>query len=309
MKKKLNTTKQKELADLNIVIPLSGSGTSFINAGYTFPKPLIDINGKPMIQLVIENLKPKCKHKFILIGKKEHFEKYSLNQIFDNSTKGNYQVIPLSASTQGAACTVLSAIDQINNELELIVANGDQIIEVDIEKFISFARRSKKDGVILTFNSQHPRWSYARTNKKGEVLETAEKKVISNHATAGIYYFRQGKLFVEAAISMISKDIRFNNDFYFCPVYNEMILLGQKVIIWEIKQSQMHGLGTPEDLNRYLSILDKGTFSANKHSLSTNKHSLSTNKHSLSTNKGTFSMNKPSFSANKHSFSMNRKNK
>lgn len=242
---------------MNIVIPLSGEGASFQNAGYTFPKPLIDINRKPMVQLVIENIKPKFKHKFILICKKEHLDKYSLNQIFDNATEGNFETIALIAPTQGAACSVLTAVDLINKEDELIVANGDQIIDVDIDKFIIFARKSRADGVILTFSSQHPRWSYARIDKKGNVLETAEKKVISNHATAGIYYFKQGKVFAEAAISMIAKDIRFNNDFYVCPVYNELILAGKKVIIWEIKQFQMHGLGTPEDLNKYLTLLDK----------------------------------------------------
>lgn len=243
--------------NINIVIPITGAGTSFQTAGYTFPKPLIDINGKPMIQLVIENIKPKSKHKFIIICRKEHVDKYSLNQIFDNATGGNFSSIQLSAPTQGAACTVLTAVDFINNEEELIIANGDQIIDSDIDKFISFARKSKTDGVILTFTSQHPRWSYARVDKKGNVLETAEKKVISNHATVGVYYFRQGKFFVEGAISMISKDIRFNNDFYVCPVYNELILADKKVIIWEIKHSQMHGLGTPEDLNKYLNLVEK----------------------------------------------------
>lgn len=243
--------------NINIVMPLSGEGTSFKNAGYTFPKPLIDINGKPMVQLVIENIKPRFKHKFILICKSEHYGKYSLAQIFDNATSGNFEVIQVFAPTRGAACTVLIAVDLINNEDELIIANGDQVIDANINQFIRFARKSKADGVILTFPSQHPKWSYAGTNKFGVVLEVAEKKVISNHATSGIYYFRKGKFFVEGAFSMILKDIRFNNDFYVCPVYNELILAGKKIIIWEIKQSQMHGLGTPEDLNRYLSIANK----------------------------------------------------
>ncbi len=238
---------------LNIVIPLSGSGNSFQNAGYTFPKPLIDINGKPMIQLVIENLRPKIPHQFILVCKKDHYDNYSMNQIFRNAAGINFQTVQLTASTQGAACTVLTAVDLIDNDDELIVANADQILDTDINQFISFARKSKSDGAILTFNSQHPKWSYARVNKKGQVLETAEKKVISNHATAGIYYFKKGTLFVEAAFSMIIKDIRFNNDFYVCPIFNEMILSGKKIVIWEIKQSQMHGLGTPEDLSKYLS--------------------------------------------------------
>lgn len=242
--------------NLNIVIPLSGEGTSFQNAGYTFPKPLIDIKGKPMIQLVIENLKPKTQHKFILICKKEHNDKYSITQVFNNATKGNHETIQLYAPTQGAACSVLTAVDIINNDDELVIANGDQIIDLDINKFINFARKSKADGVILTFNSQHPRWSYARVGKKGVVLETAEKKVISDKATVGIYYFKKGSFFVNAAFSMIQKNIRFNNDFYVCPVYNELILIGKKIISWEIKQEQMHSLGTPEDLNTYLFSLE-----------------------------------------------------
>lgn len=249
----------KNTKPLNIVIPTSGGGTSFIQAGYTFPKPLIDINGKPMIQLVLENLTPKISHRFILIPKKEHYDKYSLHQIFNNATKGNFIALPLFASTQGAVCSVLNAVDYINNEVELIIANADQIIDVDINKFIHFAKTSKADGVIMTFNSHHPRWSYARVDKKGDVLEVAEKKVISEHATVGIYYFKKGSDFIKAAFSMIEKNIRFNNDFYVCPIFNEMILEGKHIISWEIKQSQMHGLGTPEDLNRYLTLLDKKT--------------------------------------------------
>lgn len=230
---------------------MSGAGTSFIQAGYTFPKPLIDINGKPMVQLVIENLTPKSEHNFIFLYKKE-YDKYSLQQIFNNTTKGNFIAIPLIAPTQGALCSVLNAVDYINNDQELIVANADQVIDVSLDDFIKFARSSKADGAIMTFNSHHPRWSYARVDKDGKVLEVAEKKVISDQATVGIYYFKKGLEFVKAAFSMIEKNIRFNDDFYVCPTFNEMILTGKKIVTWEIKQSQMHGLGTPEDLNRYL---------------------------------------------------------
>lgn len=243
---------------INIVIPMSGAGTSFIQAGFTFPKPLIDINGKPMIQLCLENLTPKAEHKFILVYKKD-YDKYSLHQIFSNTTKGNFTAIPLVAPTQGALATVLNAVDYINNDSELIVANADQIIDTPIDDFIKFARNSKADGVIMTFNSHHPRWSYARVDKAGNVLEVAEKTVISDQATVGIYYFKKGLDFVKAAFAMIEKDIRFNNDFYVCPVFNEMILDGKKIINWEIKQSKMHGLGTPEDLSRYLNMIDKKT--------------------------------------------------
>lgn len=242
---------------LNIVIPMAGAGSRFQQAGYTFPKPLIDVNGKPMIEVVINNLKPKCAHKFIFICQKEHYEKYSLNEIFNNLVgRKNYECIQLSSLTQGAACTVMTTVEYINNENDLIVANSDQYIDIDFNDFINFSRRSIADGVIMTFNASHPKWSYARTDNEGNVIEVAEKKVISNHATVGIYYFKQGKKFVESAHTMIEKNIRVNNEFYVCPTYNELILKAGLVKIWEIKPEQMHGMGTPEDLNVFLRKLE-----------------------------------------------------
>ena len=230
---------------LNIVIPMAGEGSRFKNAGYTFPKPLIDVNGKPMIQIVIENLKPKCPHKFIFICQKEHYEKYSLNEIFNNLVgKEGYECIQLDSITQGAACTIMTASEYINNENDLLIANSDQ--------FIDFSRKSNADGTIMTFEASHPKWSYARIDNDENVIEVAEKKVISNHATVGIYYFKEGKTFVEETQSMIEKDIRVNNEFYVCPVYNESILSGKKNKIWDIDKNKMHGLGTPEDLNKFL---------------------------------------------------------
>ena len=237
---------------LNIVIPLAGAGLSFIKTGYSFPKPLIDINGKPMIQAVIENLKPKTAHKFILICKAEHYEKYALYQTFNNAAGANYEVVKLYSPTKGATCAVLTAIDYINNENELIIANADQLIDIKLDNFIKFARKNKVDGLLMTFESNHPRWSYALTDKKGNVTQVAEKRVISNNATVGIYYFKTGRLFVESATKMIDKDITVNNEFFVCPVYNELILSKRHVMIWPIQNSKMHSLGTPEDLHEYL---------------------------------------------------------
>lgn len=243
---------------INIVIPMAGAGSRFKEAGYTFPKPLIDINGKPMIQFVIENLKPSCPYEFIFICKKEHYEKYSLYEIFNNLVgRENYECVQLNSLTQGAVCTVLTAINYVDNENDLLIANSDQLIDIDINDYINFSRKSGVDGTIMTFEASHPKWSYARLDKDNNVMEVAEKRVISNKATVGIYYFKEGKRFVEAANAMIEKDIRVNNEFYVCPVYNEMILRGGKIKIWDIKQEQMHGLGTPEDFNKYLNYLEK----------------------------------------------------
>ena len=237
---------------LNIVVPMAGAGSRFAQAGYTFPKPLIAVNGKPMIQLVIENLKPTCDHRFIFICQEEHYDTYSLSQIFSNLTNNKYEVIKINALTQGAVCTVLTATDLINTDDDLLIANSDQLVDINIDDYINHARKAKVDGSIMTFSSSHPKWSYARIDANGDVMETVEKKVVSEHATVGIYYYRKGKEFVEASIKMIDKNIRINNEFYVCPMYNEMILDDKRVVIYPIEVSQMHGLGTPEDLNIYL---------------------------------------------------------
>jgi len=241
---------------INIVIPLAGEGRSFIQAGYPLPKPLINVAGKPIIQKVIENIKPKFPYRFTLICRKDHYERYSLGELFHNITGGNYNIIQVINLPQGAACTALTAIDLINNDNELIIANADQIIDVSIDDFLQFARERKADAAIMTFEASHPKWSFARLSKNGKVIETAEKKVISNHATVGIYYYRTGKIFVNASLAMIEKNIRFNNDFYICPAFNEIILGGGKVLSWEIDPKRMHSVGSADDLVKYLHFLD-----------------------------------------------------
>lgn len=240
---------------LTIVIPMAGGGMPFQQAGYAFPKPIIDINGKSMIESVAENLRPTTAYQFIFICRKEHYLKYSLEEVFERAVGKNFKVVQLTESTQGAACSVLTAVDYINNDDELIIANSDQVVDASIDDFISYARVQKVDGAIMTFRSRHPKWSFARLDKDNSVIEVAEKKVISNKATVGIYYFRRGRSFVEGAFSMIEKDIRFNNDFYVSLVFNELILTGGNIKSWEIDPSQMHSMATPEDFMKYMMYL------------------------------------------------------
>lgn len=237
---------------------MAGRGSRFQQAGYAFPKPIIDINGETMIEVVIRNLKPKTDHKFVFICQKEHYEKYDLHNILKNATDDKFDIVQINGITEGAACTVLCATKYINNNDELIIANSDQFVEFDINNFIDTARSKNKDGLIMTFHASHPKWSYAKTDSSGKVIETAEKKIISDKATVGIYYFKKGKDFVEGAQSMIRKNIRHNNEFYVCPVYNEVILNGKNIFIYDIGAEKMHGLGTPEDLELFLKKLEEG---------------------------------------------------
>ncbi|MFH1470371.1 MAG: glycosyltransferase family 2 protein [Candidatus Micrarchaeota archaeon] len=236
---------------LNILVPMAGKGSRFAQAGYTFPKPLIEVRGKPMIQVVIEDIRPSSEHRFIFICQKEHVEKYGVKELLQLISPGCI-VIAIDKVTEGAACTALLASDHIANEDELLIANSDQYVQMDINSMLEFARKEKLDGAILTFPATHPKWSFVKTDEKGYVVEVAEKKPISNEATVGIYYYKTGNIFVNAAKSMIRKNIRVNNEFYVCPAYNEMILEGLKIKPFRIKAEHMHGLGTPEDLEKFV---------------------------------------------------------
>lgn len=242
---------------LNIVIPMAGRGSRFQEAGYAFPKPLIDIRGKAMIEVVIDNLRPTVPHRFIFICQREHYEKYDLYNILKRATRNQFEVVQISGVTEGAACTVLCAASYIDSDEELVIANSDQYIEGGIDGFLSAAARGG-DGLIMTFPASHPKWSYARVDDHNTVIEVAEKKVISSHATVGIYYYRHGHDFVQGAQEMIKKNIRHNNEFYVCPVYNELLLSGKKISIYEIAADTMHGLGTPEDLTQFLQEVHAG---------------------------------------------------
>jgi NDP-sugar pyrophosphorylase family protein len=247
-----------ETKRLNIVIPLAGMGTKFKEAGYAFPKALVDIQGQTMIERVVKNIRPQVEHRFIFVCQREQYETYDLHNVFKRATGDAFEVIKLHGPTEGAACTVLAAIERINNDEPLLVANADQFIRFDVDGFLRAARTSGADGMILTFRASHPKWSYVRVGGSGDVLETAEKKVISDRATAGLYYFRQGADFIRGTQAMILKNIRYNKEFYVCPVYNELILQGKRVQVFEIPPDAMHSLGTPEDVQQLLRQVEEG---------------------------------------------------
>ena len=158
---------------------MAGKGSRFQEAGYTFPKPLINVGDKTMIEVVINNLRPKTPHRFIFICQREHYEKYDLYNVLKRATNNQFEVVQISGVTEGAACTVLCATKYINSDDEMVIANSDQYVEGGMDKFLTEAR-AKGDGLIMTFEASHPKWSYARVDQSGKVLEVAEKKVISN---------------------------------------------------------------------------------------------------------------------------------
>ena len=232
---------------LNVLIPMAGAGSRFEQAGYTFPKPLIDVRNKPMIQVVVENLNIKANYVYIV--QKKHREKYNLDTLLNLITPG-CKIVEVDGLTEGAACTALLAKEYINNDAPLFFANSDQFVEWDSNEFMYKMNETNTDGGIVTFEATHPKWSFAKVNELGLVTEVAEKNPISNIATVGYYYWKHGSDFVKYAEQMINKNIRVNNEFYVCPVFNEAIQDNKQIRTFNI--DKMWGLGTPEDLKYYL---------------------------------------------------------
>ena len=232
---------------LNVLIPMAGAGSRFQQAGYTFPKPLIDVKGKPMIQVVVENLNIKAN--FIYVVQKSHREKYNLDTLLNLITP-NCKIVEVDGITEGAACTALLAKEYIDSENPLFFANSDQFVEWDSNEFLYKMNETNSDGGIVSFRATHPKWSFAKVNDEGLVTEVAEKNPISDIATVGYYYWKKGSDFVKYSEEMIEQDVRVNGEFYVCPVFNQAIADGKEIRTFDIPK--MWGLGTPEDLKDYL---------------------------------------------------------
>ena len=230
---------------MNILIPMAGAGKRFQEAGHKKPKPLIDVCGKPMIKRVIESLSDdRTEINFIFVAQQDHLQLGLSDYLNDKGV-----VVAINEMTEGAACTTLLAQNYIDNDSELVIANCDQYLEWDFHNFVAHCKSF--DGCLATFNSTNPHHSYAKVFRE-RVVRVAEKVVISDKASAGIYYFKKGSHYVLAASQMIEKNIRTNNEFYICPVYNELLGWGQHISLCEIDVNDKHMLGTPEELQIFI---------------------------------------------------------
>jgi len=226
---------------------MAGAGSRFEKAGYTFPKPLIEVRGKPMIQMVVENI--NIEGQYIYIVQKKHYDKYNLQQLLNLITP-KCKIVQIDGLTEGAACTTLLAKHFIDSKKPLFLANSDQFVEWNSNETLYEFTADGVDGGIVTFKATHPKWSFARVGDDGLVTEVAEKNPISDNATVGFYYWKHGSDYVRYAEQMIAKEIRTNGEFYVAPVYNEAIGAGKKIRIKNVEN--MWGTGVPEDLQYFL---------------------------------------------------------
>lgn len=243
----------KSKTALNIVIPMAGRGSRFADAGFLDPKPMIPVGGRPMIEWVIENIKPIREHHFIFLCLGEHLEQYPQVSKKLKELCPGCDIISVDQVTEGAACTVLLARDLINSEAPLMIANSDQIVDLNVDDYLAAADVAAADGLIMTFWADHPKWSYCRIGENGWVTEVVEKQVVSNDATVGIYNFGNGANFVKAAEQMIASNLRVNGEFYVAPTYNQLIKESKKVVVKATGREGegMYGMGIPDDLELF----------------------------------------------------------
>lgn len=238
---------------VNIVLPMAGRGSRFLQAGYPVPKPLIPVHGIPMIELVVANVRPRQPHRFIFLVLEEHLRNFKTADLLNKIAPG-CTIIPVPGVTEGAACTVLLARQVIATDEPMMICNSDQWVDIDINDYLMTLEKDQADGLIMTMSANHPKWSYVGFDANHRVTRVVEKEVISDEATVGIYNFRHGCDFVRAADEMIHRNIRVNNEFYVAPVYNVLIERGARITVHNIgaEGQGMHGLGIPADLDAFL---------------------------------------------------------
>ena len=226
-----------------LIMPMAGNGSRFTAEGYTVPKPLIDVKGKPMFVRAIDDINLTFDD-MIFIVRKEHNIKDRVLEHYPAA-----KIVELNELTEGAACSVLTADEYINPDDSVFISNCDQIIEWDTNEFDKLRHN---DGIILTFDcpERDPKWSFAQTDSDSNVIRVKEKDPISSEATTGHYYWRAWSMFKHSTAQMIAADDRHNNEFYLCPVFNYTINNGGKVKT--VNVSNMQGIGTPEDLDKWL---------------------------------------------------------
>lgn len=233
---------------MNIVIPLLGRGSKFIQAGFTMPKPLIEVQGKYMLEWALDAIASvDGVREAIFILLRDHVENNQLDSQIKKILGEGVRVKVVDMIPDGAAKTVLLVRDEINTETPLIIYNSDQYFIGDIRQMIS--DHPEADGIIPYFNATHPKWSYILTDDQDVVSHIAEKEIISNKATVGLYYFKKGSDFVNAADTMIEKKIMIANEYYVAPTYNELIEDGKVIVGCPVEE--MWGLGTPEDVEKF----------------------------------------------------------
>jgi len=237
---------------LNVLILAGGQSDSNADDG-NYPLCLAEIKGAPLLQRLVDACRTTEAMRFVAAFRRSDIDSFHLDNVMEVLAPGTI-IVSAEKDTRGAACTALLAIGHIENDHELLIVNGNELIDVDYRKVLGDFRERRLDAGTITFSSIHPRYSYVRLSDDGLVVEAAEKRPISGHATAGFYWFARGSDFVRAAEEMIHKDASVNGSFYICPVLNELVLEQAHIGVHPIQPDQYHPLKTARQIMQERSV-------------------------------------------------------
>jgi dTDP-glucose pyrophosphorylase len=243
---------------MRLLVLMAGGSDAFEVAGHAYPKNLVEIDGQPLVQRVIENLRPVIEgssQSIYLVRESEDRQHHTADVIRLLVPDAEVALVPDLES--GAACTALHAISHLGRDEPLAIVNGDQVLDVNLRGILERFEREGLDGGVVTFDAVHPRWSYVRVDDAGFVVEAAEKRPISRLATAGVYWFRRGGDFVDGAMAMIRKDAAVDGRFYICPVYNELVLRQMKIGTAHVDRISYTSLSSPRNVAQYEELLSR----------------------------------------------------
>jgi dTDP-glucose pyrophosphorylase len=237
---------------MRLVALMAGDSGAFEIAGHPYPKNLVEIDGLPLVQRVVENLIPVVgiADKAVFLVPRDEDRRFHTADVIRLLAPAA-DVVPVPHLDSGAACTALHAIARIVRDEPLLIVNGDQILDVDVTEVVAGFEAQGLDAGVITFDAVHPRWSYVRCDDDGLVVEAAEKRPISRLATAGVYWYRRGGDLVDAVMALIRKDASVDGRFYVCPAFNELVLRGLSIGTRHIDRSEYHSLATPRGVAGY----------------------------------------------------------
>jgi dTDP-glucose pyrophosphorylase len=237
---------------LNILIPLAGPTPFFDTSEYPFPKPLIEIRGRPMVELLINNLKTiKADKRFIFLLRDEDCTRFHLDDTVRLLAGADAVILKIKGETKGAVCSALLAVDYIDNDESLLVSNGDQLFERDLSAYVSEMLSERIDGGCIVFESVHPRWSYVRLEDDKKIVEAAEKRPISKNAIAGVYIFKRGSDFVKGSKEAIRKDSNVGGAYYVSAILNELVLMNRSLCAIAVPNSDYFTFYSPQKIAEY----------------------------------------------------------
>jgi len=242
---------------MNVLIPMSGSRLFEKSQGFEYPKILTEVNGKTLLEHALQPFTDcNMSLKLILAIPSNERKTHALDDIVNVVSNGNAIVLDVPGETGGALCTCLLAVDRLDLDDELVVSSADHFLNGSIDETVAYFRTNNADAGVITFESVHPKWSYVVLDDQGLAIQTSEKKPISRNAMTGLFYFKTGWQFIEAAKNVIRKQSQVNGSYFISSAINEMILDDARIVAKKIEKTDYYSFYDAHSIGHFEKVMN-----------------------------------------------------